>query len=128
MNICQPHWDRLKLAITSRGLADFIAKDGKEAVRQAVTQIEDPTTLTLENFDPLMGANNLIFSAAMQRVGLALLAPDPETGRPPCPICKCAGPKFDQSWIDGAADQAAEMVARLRKGPVKIGTPENPQP
>lgn len=119
MNICQCHWDKLKHAITSRGLGDFIAKDSGEALRQAKASLENPDELWIENFDPLMAANNMIFSQALHAAGLAMMAPDETTGKPPCPLCKVAGP-YDQNWIDGASGQAAEMVAELLKGPVDL--------
>lgn len=119
MNICKEHRSALKLAITSRGLGDFIAKDGAEAMRQMQATLANPDELRLENFDPLMAANNMIFSFAMENAGLDLLAPDEKTGKSPCPLCFVAGP-YAQNWIDGACDQAAEMVAELRKGPVNL--------
>lgn len=119
MNICKPHWDALKFAITSRGLGDFIAKDSAEVMRQIKTSFANPDILKLEDFDPLMAANNMIFSQAMRHRGLALLQCDEATGRPPCPLCVVAGPNA-QNWIDGASDQAAEMVAELRLGPVDL--------
>lgn len=119
MNICQPHWDRLKQAIYSRGLNDFIAADGKEIIRQVVKSVNNPDTLALEDFDPLLAANNMISSFAMQHAGLSMLVPDAQTGKLPCPLCLVAGP-HDQNWIDGACDQAAEMVKELRCGPVNL--------
>jgi len=117
--MCQPHWEALKREITSRGLGDFIAKDGEEAVRQMKASLDNPDVLRLEDFDPLMAANNMIFSQAMQSRGLAMLQPDENTGKPPCPLCFVAGP-YDRQWIGGASDQAAEMVCELRKGPVDL--------
>jgi len=118
MNICKPHWDELKAAITTRGLGDFIAKDGHELMRQMEKSLTDPDVLHLEDFDPLMAANNMIVSQALETAGLGLMAPD-EAGNPRCPLCLCAGP-YASNWINGASDQAAEMVAELRKGPVNI--------
>lgn len=118
MNFCQPHWERLKPAITSRGLGDFVAKDGAEATRQVAKALANPDVLHLEDFDPLMAANNMIFSAAMRARGLAMLQPN-EDGSMPCPLCVAAGP-HDGNWIDGAATEAAEMVAELRLGPVDL--------
>lgn len=118
MNICQPHWNALKLAITTRGLGDFIAKDGAEVMRQFEASIANPDVLKLEDFDPLMAANNMICSAGIRAGGLGMLQPG-EDGKMPCPLCFCAGPHA-QNWIDGASNQAAEMVAELRLGPVDL--------
>ena len=122
MNFCQANWDRLKHAIYSRGLNDFVAPDGKALLGQIEEQFKDPDILTLENFDPLFAANNMIFSQFLKDTGLAALAPDPETGKPPCPLCSVAKTRagLDENWIQGAADNAAEMVAELRKGPVNL--------
>lgn len=119
MNFCKPHWDRLRSAIFAKGLGDFVAQDGQEAIRRSVAQLENPDVVRLEDFDPLMAANNMIFSLALKARGLALMQPDPETGKPPCPLCVVAGPK-DQGWIDGATAEVAKMVCELQKGPKNL--------
>lgn len=118
MNICQKHWDDLRHGITSRGLGDFVPKDGKDALKQMQAQMHSGV-LTLETFDPLMAANNMIFGVAMERAGLDLLTPNAHTGKPPCPLCHCAGP-YAQNWIDGACDEVKKMCERLKQGPVDL--------
>lgn len=108
MNMCQVHWDKLREAIRSRGLYRFVAPDGAVAARRAVDGA----------FDPLMNAGMAIFTHAMDKVGLHLMAPGGD-GTPPCPLCflkaQCpdtAHPKgecpYFETWIDRAADDQFE--------------------
>lgn len=120
VNICLEHWEQLRAAIAKRGLDQYIAKDGAAALKVFTGQLED-NMLRLETFDPLLSANNMIFSVAMKYAGLDLLASDEKTGKPRCPLCYVAGPKAP-SWIEGAADEMAKMVERLKKGPVTLNT------
>ena len=100
MNICQKHWDRLREALKERGLEKFGAKTSEDAFRNLVTDLE---VRGIENdFDPLMGCNNMIAIEALGRIGLELLRPD-ESGKPPCPICMCCKLHEDW-WIYGPAD------------------------
>ncbi len=119
MNECAKHWDELKLAITTRGLGDFI-RTGRENFADALRMIEakEPDKiLRLEEFDPLLVASNQISGQALHHAGLRLLAPDEKTGKPGCPLCIVAGP-YATEWIEGAADNVKGMVCRLQKGPV----------
>lgn len=74
MKFCEDHWGRLRLEIERREyepgrfLADFIAKDGKQAIAQLADNIETEKT-TLKNFDPLMNAHWAIVGNALTLLG-----------------------------------------------------------
>lgn len=136
MKFCQHHWDALKQAIKSRGLFDLVARDGHEALEQAVGELKGEPK-TLKNFDPLMSAHWQIVNNAMETLGaiganpLALMASDPDHPECECPICylnylseehdrtcteptctKKKGLRFDD-WIQKAADGALEYSKTL---------------
>lgn len=136
MKFCQNHWSALKLAITKRGLGDFVSADGREAIQREISHMQGEPT-TKENFDPLMGAHWMIANRAMQTLSaiganpLALMAENPEHPEYECPICylnilsaehdrtctepNCNKPKgltFDD-WIDSVADHIKGEVERL---------------
>lgn len=106
MRMCQPHWDRLKQAIIARGLGDMISSSGEELVKRITA--DD----TLENFDPLMAAHNMIVRNALQCGGIEILV-QREDGSHLCPLCE-AESHGCTDWIEHAADGAAE-AARERK-------------
>lgn len=77
MKICQEHWKKLKELIELQGLSKFIAKDGKEAMGNALKQIKGEAS----HPDPLMMCNNMIWSRAIETFGLGIMQCDN------CPIC-----------------------------------------
>ena len=100
MRICQPHWDRIRKALDDRGIGHLGAKSGAEAVRAIVTELEGRAA---ENdFDPLMGCNNMIFAEGLKRCGLVLMTPK-EDGSERCPICESME-QYAEWWIQGPAD------------------------
>jgi hypothetical protein len=130
MQFCTAHWNKLRAAIEQRGLTGLVATSGEQAAKQMVDQLEEKK-VTKQNFDPLMAAHNMIFSRAMDMVGLALMVDD-EDGTPRCPICfvkrahdeqvpKCEEPGclwntqegVDAYWIAGPADAVREEAVRL---------------
>jgi hypothetical protein len=138
MKFCQPHWDQLKAAIKQRGLWDFVARDGNEAISQMKDQLEGKPA-TIKTFDPLMAAHWMIANNAMsllKDIGgnpLALMMENSEHPEMECPIChlnaaslehdrtctepnckKVRGQTFDE-WIDKAADGAAQAAAEIKK-------------
>jgi hypothetical protein len=121
MKFCQPHWDRLKAEIRSHGVADFIARDGKEAMTQAVGQLKGERE-TRQNYDPLMSAHWMIVNRALESGGLYLMVQD-EHGNERCPLCELVkhappppdwkGPSIDEMWIKGASKAAVDHIATL---------------
>jgi hypothetical protein len=125
MKFCQPHWNRLKAEITSLGVADFIAQDGKEAMAQMVGDLKGETK-TRQNYDPLMGAYWMITNRALESGGLYLMTQD-ENGNERCPLCEVVkhappppdwtGPAIDEMWIKGASKAAVAQIAALPDDP-----------
>lgn len=112
MKFCQPHWDRLKTAIESRGLGHLIASNGREAHARTVADLKGESDLS--DYDPLMSAHWEIVSAATEYVGLALYNGDA------CPVCEVLkvyppipeGHRYasnESYFIDGPADAALEF-------------------
>jgi len=148
MKMCQPHWDRLKQAVINLGAGDLIAPTGEAAIAQLADELADKPK-TLENFDPLMNAHNLILANAMDTLAsvgvnpLSLLCADPEHPERECPICylnwlslehdrtctvpdckKVKGQTFDD-WIDKAAEGSAQHAAELKAAPESDSAPES---
>lgn len=73
MQFCQDHWDRLRSAISERGLDHLIAPDGQTAAQQLADQIkrtqdgEEPVTPV--NYDPLMAAHWAIINNVLDQIG-----------------------------------------------------------
>lgn len=121
MNFCKCHWDELREAIKARDLEQYV-KDGKTLFGQEVDKLKnrmggEKEFITLETFDPLFSASCMIFSGVMDHAGLSLLSPDPDTGKPRCPVCVLAAP-VRSGWINGASDEMAWMIGHLKNGPV----------
>jgi hypothetical protein len=136
MRFCQPHWDALRLAITNRGLGDFVSKDGVEAMQRDMRSLEGKPEAK-DHFDPLMGGCWAICNRAMETLSqigqspLLLMASDPEHPERECPICllnflsaehdktctelTCKKPKgltFDD-WIESVADHMKKVVEAM---------------
>jgi hypothetical protein len=136
VKFCKPHWDALRLAITNRGLGDFVSKDGTEAMDRDLRSLDGKPSAK-EHFDPLMGAHWALINRAMDTLGqvgispLVLMASDPEHPERECPICylnylsaehdktcndpACQKPKgltFD-NWIESVADHMKKVVAEM---------------
>ena len=122
MRMCERHWGLLRTAIADLGMADLVAPDGETAIKILVSEFQTGSRVT--NFDPLMAANNDIWSHAMDLAGLSVMAPNPD-GSERCPICYCAelhagsclddpcpDPRFDK-WIEIAARHSKESYDEL---------------
>jgi len=72
LRFCKAHWDELREKIRERGLYQFVAKDGAEAMQRMVEG----------GFDPLMSAHNRILENALSIGGLGLMVGDL------CPLCE----------------------------------------
>ena len=111
MKFCIPHWDLLKDKIKEIGLYDLVPTSGKEAVEKTIKSMENPS---LENFDPLMTAHNMILGNAMEIAGLEVLV-DNEGGTERCPLCFL---KAD-NWIEFAARDTKIMYEESFKKDVQ---------
>jgi hypothetical protein len=137
MRFCQKHWGALRQAIQARGLGDFVAGSGEEALSMTVRELSDGPARTKAQFDPLMSAHNMITHNAMSlmhTIGvnpLSLFFSDPEHPEMECPICclnwhslnhdricttpncpKPIGIQYDD-WIEKAAQGAADYLKTL---------------
>jgi hypothetical protein len=110
MKFCQTHWDQLKQAVKAKGLFDLVSTDGKEVMQKVVGELEGAKP-TLENFDPLLAANNLIWANAIKCGGLYLLGRD-EKGNEYCPVCEADKHGFP-GWIEKAVEGVAEGAKNL---------------
>ena len=118
MKFCSTHWEDLRAAIAARGLDQFVAADGKEAVDAMVRQLEGTTER--EDFDPLMNAHWAIFSKGLEAGGLYLMG-QPQDGSNDghyCPLCeldKQTGPGGPSSvdWITFATNEQFERAKSL---------------
>lgn len=97
MRICMTHWNILKDLIDKEGLSKFIAKDGKEAMNNAMSELKGEPT----HPDPLMMCNNMLWSRSLETFGLEMMAGDK------CPVCHANenypdttdGEKTGEFWI-----------------------------
>lgn len=116
MQLCSDHWATLRKAIDERGLRRFVAKDGNTAVNRIRRELEG--TAGPDDYDPLMAANNAIWSNAINVGGLAVMAPDAG-----CPLCflnqahkeSCTeeGCEFSyDGWIERAANEVDDYVKK----------------
>lgn len=114
MQICTLHYEQLKQAIKARGLWDLVAqsKEEQQKVIEATIQGGDPKK---ETFDPLLSANNAIWSHAIKVGGLYLLTTKPD-GTQYCPVCE-ADAHGQPGWIEKAADGSAQQARLLHLTP-----------
>lgn len=117
MKICDSHWQQLRQAITDRGLAGFISKDGEHATENMVAQLQG--TNTKENYDPLMSATFAIWGNALEAFGVEIVHEDA-----PCPLCvldkhaaECTDVNCNKQtgtdWIGFAADGQVEVATEM---------------
>lgn len=99
MRMCQSHWDALRSAIEQRGIGHLIARTGEECAANVRREIEGESTII--DFDPLMSANNALWSLSMNVIGLDMMTTD-EQGNHRCPVCELQ--KFD--YVAAAAEGA----------------------
>lgn len=88
MRFCQLHWSRLRRAVQDQGLWDLVSKDGQTAEARADEG----------EFDPLIGAHDLVIQTALDAGGLAVLGSNND-GSERCPVCygMAFDPEFDQT-------------------------------
>lgn len=103
MQICKAHWDTMRTSIADRGMEGLVAKSGKEALDNEMTQLESGES----KFDPLMSMHWHWMDTALQCGGLSVLMPKPD-GSQCCPICELAAHYEDfkpETEINSVADQ-----------------------
>lgn len=113
MRFCQSHWDRLKKAIEDRGLNHLIAKDGKEAMQQAIKQLQGVDDKR-KDYDPLMSAHWQIVENAIKAGGLYIMMGDI------CPLCEVDKHQAEMQpgnssddWIKYASDAQLEYAKSM---------------
>jgi hypothetical protein len=110
MKVCPDHWEELKQVIKAKGLYDFVAGNGKEAMSRILGQFEGERE-TKQNFDPLMACNSLLWGNALKCGGLALMGTD-ETGGEFCPVCE-AYEHDQQDWINLVVNVVEKHIKTL---------------
>jgi hypothetical protein len=137
VKFCPEHWSALRHAVSLRKLDALIAEDGDAAIGNLLSEADHG--MTIDNFDPLMGAHNAIWSQSMalikeryQQNPLMTMAEDSDHPEWACPICAlnwchaehdrictkegCDYPKnFDwtDEMVNGAADHMLSEWKRL---------------
>lgn len=122
MKFCQPHWDKLKAAVTERGMWPLVARSGAEGVARMAEEIQG--TATDATYDPLMACHWMIAGRALDCLGLYVMGGDL------CPLCEvlrvhdskpcehgCTHDDVEERWINGPADAALRHV---RESPVLV--------
>lgn len=123
MKFCQPHWDKLRVAIDARGLTKHVSPSGEDAAARLRKQLEAGAmgakaidSALRESFDPLMAAHNAITYNAVETRGLAVLQNEG------CPLCFLneqhkrdfgSDGTFFEEWIDKAADEQLNLARKL---------------
>lgn len=116
MNFCLEHWDALRKRIDDRGLGQYVARAEQatrilnEVMSGAKDEDTDPSV-----FEPMLSASMAYFINVFEVVGVAMLDPDPGTGKPPCPVCVRGRrvPAEAEEWLDIAANEQLEKAKKL---------------
>lgn len=108
MRICKEHWKTMREAVDARGMTGLVAKDGKQAVDDAVADLRQEPDPENERFDPLMSMNWHWMNNALREGGLYLMGQteDGSNDGHYCPLCEYA--KHMQGF---EADEAIGLVA-----------------
>jgi hypothetical protein len=120
MKFCADHWGKLEAAICARGLRQFVASSGQEAIHRMATELaDDSKEKERSTFEPLIAAHFCIIGNVLNVVGLAVMAPN---GSDKCPLCfiqtehdahcKATDCIPYETWIDRAAD---DQLARAKE-------------
>lgn len=112
MRICLDHWAMMRASIEAHGMSELVAKSGKEAADNAMTELQGEEA----PFDPLMSMNWHFHSQALQGGGLYLMGDaGSENDGHYCPLCELDRhiPAFDPNEaIDLVAAQMLEYVRK----------------
>ena len=92
MRFCANHWQMLRDEVKRTGLDALVPEGGEAAVRAMASEFTDGPTI--DNFDPLMMAHNMIWARAMHDIKsmygqnpLMLMADADEHPDWACPVC-----------------------------------------
>jgi hypothetical protein len=110
MKFCMPHWEALRKAIDDRGLYSLVATSGTEVVSKMVGESSDG--VSVDSFDPLMGAHNAPNPDGTDRCPLCFLNQD-HVAHCEDPTCELGATGFD-AWIDRAADEQLNVWKGLK--------------
>lgn len=112
MQICQPHWDRIRALIDEHGMAHMVGtpQSAFEQMAGELTGEAPPDTAT--TFDPLLRVNSMLMGRAIEQGGLYMMSGNF------CPVCEAvkhlasvprngetepAGAAWvEQHWTEGA--------------------------
>jgi hypothetical protein len=119
MNECQEHWDLMRKKIEELGLSHLTAVSGEDAADRAVKAIERGPGATTPDaeWDPLMAMSHNFFRRVGEVLGIAILAPDPATGKPRCPLCVVRGDFDAHNTPSGTCGKPSCMI-RVKPGEV----------
>lgn len=123
MRFCQEHWDTLRAEVTKQGLAGFVADSGEDVAKKMVREVEEKE-VTIDSFDPLMGAHWAIVGNLADIDGNIFFIDE-------CPLCysnkmhfdHCQDPDcpgkgqsdFFDRWIEYAVQDQLKVLEELRK-------------
>jgi len=122
MRFCSTHWAKLRDAIAERGLSSLIADSGQDVATKLRREAEEG--MTIDTFEPLMGAHNAIVRNTLGVTGISVMHPN-EDGSDRCPLCyltaeherHCTDPTCTadfETWIGRAADDQLNVWKGLR--------------
>jgi hypothetical protein len=101
MKFCDCHWEKLRTAIAQRGLMHLVARNGEEALKRLIKDVEG--TAKELDYDPLMSCAWMIYGHALKIAGSFMLTGDW------CPVCLAAERGADELWwISWPADAALQ--------------------
>jgi hypothetical protein len=115
MKICHRHWEQLRDACASRGMAHLVSETPEQA------EIERQLAGDDTNFDPLLRANFMIWGEAVRTGGPYVMGFD-EHGKEFCPICEAIeniAPEdlpdkryssTEQYWTEGVMDSILQYA------------------
>lgn len=106
--VCQDHWDGLRVRIADRGLGVLVSVDGAEAARRAAAMQDEG--VTVDNFEPLVHG----FIDLVSLMGAAM-GPRIATFEG-CPLCFLNGhePGLGDRSLDIVSDKQVAMWESLR--------------
>jgi hypothetical protein len=120
MQLCKEHWEKLTIAVKSKGLGHLISKSSDELFeRLNLDEEEHLKGRTKNSFDSLFYANMKIMevfvSQSIDNLGKELTTKLLEKNL--CPLCHIiADARFidlDDDWIAGASNEARRMAQKL---------------